>query len=150
MQVDLETYLPDDILVKVDRASMAHSLEVRSPLLDHHVVEFAASVPAKYKYCEGESKWLLKRATRDLLPDVVVDRSKQGFGVPISEWFRGELREFCRRKLDRLGEREPFDASTLDTTFESHINNDENYAGDLWNWVMLESWWERYFNTDTS
>jgi asparagine synthase (glutamine-hydrolysing) len=146
MQVDLETYLPDDILVKVDRASMAHSLEVRSPLLDHEVAEFAASVPAKYKYHRGESKWLLKRATQDLLPDIVVDRSKQGFGVPISEWFRGELRGFCRNKLDRLGERDPFDASTLNATFETHVDNNSDNGGDLWNWVMLESWWERYID----
>lgn len=146
MQVDLETYLPDDILVKVDRASMAHSLEVRSPFLDRGVVEFAASVPVTNKYRDGESKWLLKRATRDLLPDVVLNRSKQGFGVPVSEWFRGELREFCREKLERLGGREPFDAAALGAAFDAHINETDDHGGNLWNWVMLESWWERYLD----
>lgn len=144
--VDAKTYLPCDLLVKVDRASMAHSLEVRSPFLDHEFVEFAANVPAKYKWRRGNKKWLLKRAFRGELPDEVLDREKQGFGVPINEWFRGELREYARDHLDRLGSREPFNARELDKMFEEHQAERRNHGYRMWNVVMLEAWYERFID----
>ncbi|MWG34135.1 asparagine synthase (glutamine-hydrolyzing) [Halomarina oriensis] len=142
--VDLRTYLPEALLVKVDRASMAHSLEARSPFLDHDVVEFAASVPAKYKWRRGEKKWLLKRAFEDVLPPDVVDRPKQGFGVPVDEWFRGELREVARERLDRLGARDPFDARGIDAEFERHVAGEANYGLRIWDLVWLEEWYAQF------
>ncbi|UPW01293.1 asparagine synthase (glutamine-hydrolyzing) [Halorussus gelatinilyticus] len=144
MHVDLQTYMPDNLLVKVDRASMAHSLEVRSPFLDHEVVEFAARIPAKYKWRRGNGKWILKRAFEDVLPEKVITRSKQGFGVPINEWFRGELREFARENLDRLGERTAFDAGGLRQTFDEHVDGRVDHGYRLWDLVLLEQWYERF------
>lgn len=146
MHVDLQTYLPDDLLVKVDRASMAHSLEVRSPFLDHELVEFAASVPSEHKWRRGEKKWLLKRAFKDDLSDKVVNREKQGFSVPVDEWFRGELREFAREKLIALGAREPFDQTGLETQFSEHQSGrDHGYR--IWDLVVLEEWYERFIDS---
>lgn len=91
---DIHTYLPLDILTKVDRMSMAHSIEVRPPLLDHTLVEFAATIPPGLKLRRGTTKYVLKRALRGILPDRVIDRAKQGFAIPLGRWFRGQLREF--------------------------------------------------------
>lgn len=147
MHVDLESYLPDDLLVKVDRASMAHSLETRSPFLDHEVVSFAARIPARYKWQKGKNKkWILKRAFGDILPQKIVSRSKQGFGVPIDEWFRGELREFARETLDGLGSREPFDRSGLHRKLDAHVSGVENNEYQLWDLVMLEHWYRRFID----
>ncbi|MFC6733724.1 asparagine synthase (glutamine-hydrolyzing) [Haladaptatus sp. DYSN1] len=145
MHLDIQTYLPDDLLVKVDRASMAHSLEVRSPFLDHELVEFAARIPSKYKFRRGEKKWILKRAFDDALPDSVINRKKQGFGVPINEWFRGELREFSSEKLERLGTRDPFDAHGLKEQFIEHQSGiDHGYR--IWDLVLLEEWYEQFID----
>jgi asparagine synthase (glutamine-hydrolysing) len=146
--VDIQTYLPDDLLVKVDRASMAHSLEVRSPFLDHRFMEFAARVPAEYKWRRGKKKWLLKRAFEDLLPDPVLTREKQGFGVPIDEWFRGDLRAFGREKLEWLGGREPFDASGITRTFTEHLDGEVDHGYRIWDLVMLEGWYERFIDDE--
>lgn len=145
MHVDLQTYLPNDLLVKVDRASMAHSLEVRSPFLDHEFVQFAARIPAKYKWRRGEGKWILKEAFADELPDSILNREKQGFGVPLNEWFRGELRDFARKKLEILGEREAFDANGLKTQFNEHQSG-EDHGYRIWDLVMLEEWYEQFID----
>jgi len=146
MDVDINTYLPNDLLVKVDRASMAHSLEVRSPFLDHQFVEFTARIPAKYKWRRGNKKWLLKRAFNDVLPDPVLNRPKQGFGVPINEWFRGELREFARDSLERLGGRDAFDQTGLRRKFNEHVSDDEDHGYPIWDLVMLEQWYEQFID----
>jgi asparagine synthase (glutamine-hydrolysing) len=96
---DLNHYLPLDILTKVDRMTMAHSLEARPPLLDHRLVEFAATIPARFRLRNGTTKYLFKQAMRGVLPDSIIDRRKQGFAVPISRWFRGELAGFARDLL---------------------------------------------------
>src|SRR5262249_37230649 len=96
LKADTETYLPNDLLVKVDIASMAVSLEARSPFLDHHLLEFAASLPASYKVRGLATKRLLKRALKGLVPSENLTRSKMGFGVPIGPWLRTDLREFLR------------------------------------------------------
>jgi len=146
LYTDVRTYLPDDILVKVDRASMAHSLEVRSPFLDHELVEFAAQIPAKYKRRSGVGKWILKEAFRDVLPDLVLERDKQGFGVPVEEWFRTGLREFASERLDGLGERPAFSAARLSELLDRHVDGYANNGDQLWDLVMLEEWYRAYID----
>src|SRR5204863_1139587 len=92
LRADTLLYLPEDLLAKVDIASMANSLEARSPFLDHRLVEFCAALPSSYKLRGRTSKWLLRRLMRDRLPPEVLTRSKMGFGVPVGEWLRGDLR----------------------------------------------------------
>ena len=146
MNVDMLTYLPDDLLVKADRASMAHSLELRSPFLDHRFVEFSARIPAKYKCRRGEKKWLLKRAFKHQIPDAVVNRSKQGFSVPVSEWFRGELRETIYDAVDGLGARESFDAASLHKRVDDHVDGYRDAGYQLWDLLILERWYRRYID----
>src|SRR5213078_1142436 len=93
MRLDFETYLPEDVLTKVDRMSMAHSIESRVPLLDSEVIAFASTLPAAFKIKNGRRKHILKEVASRLLPREVLDRRKQGFGVPLGVWFRGNLRE---------------------------------------------------------
>src|SRR2546425_891752 len=100
--LDLKTYLPLDILTKVDRMSMAHSIETRVPLLDHKLVEFAATIPSNLRMRGGETKHIFKQAMRGVVPDSVIDRPKHGFSVPLGSWFRGPLRHLARELL--LGE----------------------------------------------
>jgi asparagine synthase (glutamine-hydrolysing) len=97
--VDLTRYLPLDILTKVDRMSMAHSIEVRPPLLDHKLVEFAATIPPEMKLHKGLTKGILKRSMRGILPDPVIDRAKRGFAIPLGRWFGGQLHQFVRELL---------------------------------------------------
>jgi len=123
--VDLHTYLPGDILTKVDRASMAHSLEVRVPLLDHKLVEWVAGLPPDLRLRHGQGKFLLKRAMRTHLPDELLYRRKMGFAVPLTRWFRGPLREVIRR--DVLGEAMA-DAGILDREYARRLL-DEHQAG---------------------
>jgi asparagine synthase (glutamine-hydrolysing) len=142
LAVDVETYLPDDLLVKVDIATMAHGLEGRSPFLDHDVMEFCASLPPELKIRRGQTKYLLRRATRDLLPGAVIDRPKQGFGVPIDRWLRGELREMVhdvlldRRALGRGYFREPVVRRLLD----EHGRGTRDWHSELWSLLVLELW----------
>ena len=143
LALDTATYLPGDLLLKVDRMSMAHALEVRSPLLDHHVHEYAASLPVDLKLRRGTTKWLLKRlATRRGLPEHLVHRRKQGFGIPIGEWFRGELRPWIEGVL-----RDPatqgrgyFDARETDRLLVEHVEGRTDHTYRLWNLAMLELW----------
>lgn len=146
MHVDFQTYLPDDLLVKVDRASMAHSLEVRSPFLDHELAQFAARIPSKYKWRRGDQKWLLKRAFKDVIPESVLSRDKQGFGVPVNEWFRGELRDYAGERLERLGERDAYNAAGLNETFNQHITGVDDHGYRIWDLVMLEMWYEQFID----
>lgn len=146
LELDIRTSLPNGLLVKVDRASMAHGLEVRSPFLDHKFVEFVARIPSKYKLRRGSNKWLLKQAFREEVPDPILNREKQGFGLPVNDWFRGELREFARSKLASLGYRDYFNADGLDKLFNRHQKGEREYGIQLWELVMLESWFERFID----
>jgi len=134
---DFTSYLPDDILVKVDRASMAVSLEVRSPFLDHRVVEFAWSLPLSMKIRHDRGKWIVKQLLRRHLPGALVDREKQGFGLPLAEWLRGPLRAWTEDLLAKP--EEPFDAARVQEAWRQHFAG-ENHGRDLWTVMMYEAW----------
>ena len=139
--VDLETYLPGDILTKVDRMSMAVSLEARVPLLDHPLVEFAVSLPSALKVRDGTGKWILRQAIRGLVPDSVFHRPKQGFAVPLAEWFRGDL----RYRLDALTRpdapsRAYIDGGALERLRGEHLSGRRDHAGTMWRVLVLDLW----------
>ncbi len=143
--LDLTHYLPLDILAKVDRMSMAHSLEAREPLLDHRLVEFAATLPLEHRLHGQTTKHLLKRAMRGILPDAIIDRTKQGFGIPLGHWFRGTLGGFVRRLL--LGPeslaRSLFDTSYLETLMRRHASG-RDLDFHLWTLISFELWCRRF------
>jgi len=139
---DVLMYLPDDLLVKMDIASMAHSLEVRSPLLDHHVLEFAASLPAGLKLRGLVQKYLLKRVMRDALPESILSRRKMGFGVPIDSWFRHELRDLASDTLlgSRAMARGYFRRVEVQRLLDEHVAGTAHHHAQLWSLLMLELW----------
>ncbi len=144
---DLNTYLPLDILTKVDRMTMAHSIEARPPLLDHVLVEFAASVPARLRLREGTTKYLLKQAVRGVLPDEIIDRRKQGFAVPLAHWFRGELSGFARDVLlsDTCRERGIFNTRYIGRLLQMH-DRGRDLALHLWTVLSFELWCRRFLD----
>lgn len=145
---DIMTYLPNDLLVKVDIASMAVSLEARSPFLDHHVIEFAASLPEKLKLRGLTSKYLLKRILKTLLPAENLKRRKMGFGVPISHWFRGELQSFLREIIlsEKALRRDLFKPSAVKQMVELHTRAERDFGPQLWTLLMLELWYQRFID----
>ena len=145
---DIMTYLPNDLLVKVDIATMANSLEARSPFLDHHVIEFAASLPEKYKLRGLTSKYLLKRVLRKLLPAENLDRRKMGFGVPIGHWFRGKLQPFLRETIlsETALKRGLFKPEAVKRLVELHTRRERDYSHQLWTLLMLELWFQRFID----
>lgn len=145
---DIMTYLPNDLLVKVDIATMAVSLEARSPFLDHHVMEFAASLPEKFKLRGLTTKYLLKRMLRKLLPAENLDRRKMGFGVPIGHWFRGPLQPFLRDTLlsGQSVKRGLFQPAAVRQMVELHARSERDYSHQLWTLLMLELWFQRFID----
>lgn len=142
LQQDFAMYLPDDVLTKVDRMSMAHSLEVRVPLLDHRLAELAATLPFDLKYAGGESKRVLKAAFSDVLPSETLRQRKRGFAVPIQRWFRGPMRDFFKHMvLDKEGRsRELLNAGLVSRLLDLHDEKRENYGHHLWAVLMFEHW----------
>lgn len=142
MDVDVRTYLPDDLLVKADIATMAHGVEGRSPFLDHELMAFAAALPRDLKLRGREKKYLLRRLAASRLPPELLSLPKKGFGVPIEHWFRHELRDFTRDVLldGRLGGRGYFDMSVVKRLIDDHIDGRGRWQYQLWNLVMLELW----------
>jgi len=139
--VDLQSYLPGDILTKVDRMSMAVSLEARVPLLDHKVVEFAVGLPSHLKMRDGTGKWILREAIRDLVPPAVLSKPKQGFGVPLRKWFRHELRhrvEGLRRPSSPIYEY--VDAAAVARVSAEHQAGRRDQSGTLWRLLVLDMW----------
>ena len=145
---DTMTYLPNDLLVKVDIATMAVSLEARSPFLDHKVIEFAASLPEKLKLHGLTTKYLLKRVLRQLLPSENLGRRKMGFGVPIGHWFRGQLEPFLRETIlsDRALKRGYFKPEVVRRLVELHVRGERDHSHQLWTLLMLELWFQRFID----
>jgi len=142
MALDLSTYLPDDILVKVDRASMAVSLEARVPLLDHRVVELAWRLPMAFKRRNGVSKWLLRQILYGMVPKTLVDRPKQGFSVPIEQWLRKELRDWACDLLapDTIRRDGFFNDSIVTRHLDEHLSGRRSWASQLWAILMFQAW----------
>jgi asparagine synthase (glutamine-hydrolysing) len=146
---DQMTYLPNDLLVKVDIATMAVSLEARAPFLDHHVIEFAASLPQKFKLRGLTSKYLLKKVLRKLLPSENLNRRKMGFGVPIGHWFRGKMQPFLREVVlsDKALRRGLFRPEAVRQLVELHARGERDYSHQLWTLLMLELWFNRFIDS---
>lgn len=145
---DIMTYLPNDLLVKVDIATMAVSLEARSPFLDHKVIEFAASLPERLKLRGLTSKYLLKRVLKQLLPAENLRRPKMGFGVPISHWLRGEMQPFMRETIlsEKAFRRGFFKPEAVKQLVELHTRGEREYSQKLWTLLMLEQWFQRFID----
>jgi asparagine synthase (glutamine-hydrolysing) len=147
LYTDLKTYLPDDILVKVDRMSMAHSLEVRAPLLDYRVIEFAASLPSSWKIRGATKKYLLKQSFRKVLPDSILHRRKHGFTVPLGEWFRRDLRGLVEEHLLGPGMEEYFSPASLRRLWQEHQDKKIDHGTLLWTLLSFALWRTNYLGT---
>jgi asparagine synthase (glutamine-hydrolysing) len=152
LYVDVKTYLVDDIMTKVDRMSMAVSLEAREPLLDHKLLEFAASVPTSLKLKNGRSKYLLRRLLERRIPRSIVDRPKHGFEAPIGAWLRGPLAPMVDSLLldGRLRDRGIFDEGAVAALWREHRSRRQDHRHRLWSLVMLELWFRQFVDGQTS
>lgn len=147
MLIDMVSYLPDEIMTKTDRASMRFSLEMRSPLLDHRIVDFSMRIPMKYKYTKGEKKMILKDILSDYLPKEYIYRPKKGFGAPIYKWLTGELREELERYASRdfLEKQGVFDVDGIKNLLARFDRKNENTTTQIvWAFYVFQIWWEEY------
>jgi asparagine synthase (glutamine-hydrolysing) len=140
--------LPEDVLVKVDRMSMAHSIESRVPLLDHPLVELALSLPLSFKIRRGERKYLLRQVAARMLPKSVLAKRKQGFGVPLGLWFRGRLREAFGDVLrsSRAEQRGYFEPKEMQRVLDEHLSGKRDHEFRLWQLLMFELWSRAYLD----
>ena len=152
MALDTLGYLPGDILVKVDRASMTHSLESRMPFLDHRVVEFAWSLPLEMKISKGESKVVLRRVLEKHVPRALFERPKMGFGIPLAEWLRGPLRQWAEDLLTQksLNSSGFFKVPEVRKQWEDHLNHSRNHQYSLWNILMFQAWYQNLVSESSS
>ncbi|MEM3554392.1 MAG: asparagine synthase (glutamine-hydrolyzing) [Candidatus Micrarchaeaceae archaeon] len=150
LYLDICTYLPGDLQTKMDIASMAASLEVRSPLLDYRILELTAAMPSAFKQHDRETKILFRRAIRSLLPTEIVQRGKQGFGMPISEWLRGQLRPMVQDMLlsDRGVWRDYFRPATVENMLQEHLAGHRDWGRHLWLLLCFEVWARTFLNGD--
>ena len=152
MYCDMASYLVGDILVKLDRATMAASLEARSPFLDHRVVEFAWRLPTALKVRNGQGKWLLRQVLRRYLPEYLFERPKQGFNVPIGFWLRGPLREWAQGLLDmrRIRDDGLIDSRSVQACWQEHLTSQRDRSRYLWSILMVQSWLDANRHTSPS
>ena len=145
MYVDLVTYLPDDVLCKVDRAAMSVSLETRVPFLDHRVVEFAWSLPIEYRLHQGIGKRLLREMLGRFVPREYFERPKMGFGIPIQSWLRGPLRDWGESLLDkaRLDTEGYFNSAPIRTKWSEHVSGRRDWGYHLWDVLMFQAWLDK-------
>ncbi len=148
MAVDLMTYLPNNNLVKVDRAAMANSLETRVPMLDHRIVEFAMSLPLNYKIREGVDKWVLREVLYKHVPKKLIERPKMGFAVPLAEWLRGPLKDWCENLINekRLNEEGFFNVSIVRKKWKEHLSKKRNWENQLWDVIVFQAWLDEQKN----
>jgi asparagine synthase (glutamine-hydrolysing) len=146
LYADIKTYLVGDILVKVDRMSMANSLEVRAPILDHRVVEYAANIPSSLKLNNKEKKYILKKSFTPLLPPDILYRKKMGFSVPLEHWLRHELKSTAEEKLLRPdnGLSNYFKLAEIKNIWLEHQQQIKDHSATLWSLLMFEFWWQQY------
>ncbi len=146
LYLDLKAYLADDIMVKVDRMSMAVSLEAREPLLDHKLIEYAFKLPGKLKLHGLTTKWIFKKTMERLLPKENIDRAKEGFSIPIKHWLRTELKDLMQATLSekRIREEGLFNFGPIERMMDAHIAGQENYSHELWALLVFEIWKENY------
>lgn len=142
MAIDAQTYMPDDILVKVDRAAMANSLETRVPFLDHRIVELAWKMPLEYKIRNGEGKWLLKQVLYRHIPQELIERPKMGFGIPLHDWLRHSLRDWAESLLDKqlLIQQGYFHPEPIRKMWNEHLSGKYNHQHHLWDILMFQAW----------
>jgi asparagine synthase (glutamine-hydrolysing) len=145
---DAMMYLPDDILVKVDRASMAVSLESRAPFLDHRVVEFAWRLPLAMKVKNGEGKLIVKELLYKYVPKKLIDRPKMGFAIPLDAWLRGPLKDWAQSLLDerRIKNEGFFDYLPIKQKWEEHLSGRRNWQYLLWDVLMFQAWQDKWKN----
>jgi len=142
MLIDSLTYLPDDILCKVDRAAMGVSLETRAPFLDHRLADFAWQLPMKYKIRDGQNKWILRQILYKYIPKDLFERPKMGFGIPLDSWLRGPLREWAEELLDesKIEKDGYLNPKKVRQKWEEHLTEKKNWQHQLWNILMFQSW----------
>jgi asparagine synthase (glutamine-hydrolysing) len=143
---DMVTYLPDDILAKVDRCSMAVALEAREPLLDHRLVEFVWSLPPGVRRGDGKPKALLRALLARYLPPALIDRPKHGFSVPLADWLRGPLRDWGEDLMSpaRLSAGGLFETTRTRAIWERHLSGAADNATGLWNILMVQAWAQKW------
>ncbi|MFH1458892.1 MAG: asparagine synthase (glutamine-hydrolyzing) [Candidatus Omnitrophota bacterium] len=148
MKVDIASYLPNDLLVKMDIATMANSLEARSPFLDHKFMEFAVNIPSEFKLHNFQNKFLLKYSFKDILPEKIINRKKQGFGIPLGAWLRGELKGFMQNVLldKKTLARGYFNPAFITNIVDTHLQKKNDYGYKIWTLLMLELWHHEFID----
>lgn len=145
--VDFKTYLPDDILVKVDRAAMAVSLESREPLIDHKIAEYIAQVPIDLKYKNGQSKYILRKILYKYVPKELLERPKQGFAIPMDKWLKNDLKPLLEKYLseERIKKQGIFDEKYIKESLGGYLSGKSDSAYKFWFLLVFQMWYEKYF-----
>jgi asparagine synthase (glutamine-hydrolysing) len=143
---DAKWYMPDDVLVKVDRAAMSQSLETRAPFLSKEVVEMAFGLPMKLKIHEGQTKWILRQMLYKHVPKNLIERPKMGFGVPLGTWLQGELKDWAWSLLNpqALAQQDVLDAKIIKKKWDEHQQGLRNWQSELWDVLMFLAWRQKY------